>query len=349
MKKIRLGVIFGGKSSEYSVSLHSVSSLLRHCDPDKYEINCIGITQQGTWYYLQKPDFDKIEHDHWVDDTVVEMCLSLGEKKGIILFDEKRTLKELDVIFPVLHGKNGEDGTLQGYLELSQIPYVGCNVLSSSCVMDKEFTHILCEHAHIPCAPYICVYKRDAKDLKKIYEDAVSELGNVLFIKPCNAGSSYGISKVRNYEEFVKGMEEAFQHDSKILIEKNIEGFEIGCAVLGNDELVVGECDEICTEKDFFDFDAKYELEATHIYCPARITKEQSEIAKRMAMKAYRVMNCSGFTRVDMFVCKDGNIILNELNTIPGLTATSRYPSMISHAGYSFSQLIDRLIELAME
>lgn len=348
MKKIRLGVIFGGKSSEYSVSLHSVSSLLRNCDPNKYEIYCIGITKQGNWYYLPEADYDKIEHDHWKDETCIEACLSLNGKKGLVLFDDQHTHLDLDVIFPVLHGKNGEDGTLQGYLELAQIPYVGCNVLSSSCVMDKEFTHILCENAQIPCAPYLCVYKYDYQDEKALYEKAVEQLGSTLFIKPCNAGSSYGISKVRNFEEFKKGMEEAFHHDSKVLIEKNIEGFEIGCAVMGNDEIIVGECDEIETHKDFFDFDAKYALDATTIHCPARITKQQSECAKEMARKAYRVMNCSGFTRVDMFVCKDGGILLNELNTIPGLTATSRFPSMMKEIGISFSELIDRLIELAL-
>lgn len=349
MEKIRLGVIFGGKSSEYSVSLHSVSSMLRSVNPEKYEIRCIGISPSGSWYYLTQPDYDKIEHDHWLDDTCVEMCLSMGEKRGIVLLDGRNTFIDLDVVFPVLHGKNGEDGTLQGYLELAQIPYVGCHVLSSSCVMDKEFTHILCESANIPCTPYKCIYKNEYKNEKEIYEDAVSKLGNVLFIKPCNAGSSYGISKVRSFEEFKAGMEEAFRHDSKVLIEKSIDGFEIGCAVLGNDELVVGECDEIETHKDFFDFAAKYELDQTEIHCPARISKKQSDIAKELAKKAYRVMNCEGFARVDMFVCKNGDIVLNELNTIPGLTATSRYPSMISHAGYSFSALIDRLIQLALE
>ena len=348
MEKIRLGVIFGGKSSEYSVSLHSVSSMLRNVDPEKYDVSCIGITPQGSWYYLTQPDYDKIEHDHWLDDTCVEMCLSLGKEKGIVLLDDEKTRIPLDVIFPVLHGKNGEDGTLQGYLELAQIPYVGCGVLSSSCVMDKEFTHILCESAGIPCTPYMCIYKCEYHDENKIYEEAVSKLGKVLFIKPCNAGSSYGISKVRSLEEFKAGMEEAFKHDTKVLIEKNIVGFEIGCAVLGNDELIVGECDEIETHKDFFDFDAKYALDATEIHCPARISEEQSRTAKEMAQKAYRVMNCRGFTRVDMFVCENGKIVLNELNTIPGLTATSRYPSMISFAGISFSELIDRLIQLAM-
>ena len=348
MAKIRLGVIFGGKSSEYSVSLHSVGSMLRNCDTNKYDIHCIGITQDGDWYYLPNPDYDKIEHDHWVDENAIEMCLGLGKEKGIVLLDGKNTRIELDVIFPVLHGKNGEDGTLQGYLELAQIPYVGCGVLASSAVMDKEFTHIICESADIPCSPYMCVYKNEYKDSKTTYETAVNKLGDILFIKPCNAGSSYGISKVRNYDEFVKGMEEAFKHDTKVLIEKNIVGFEIGCAVLGNDELIVGECDEVETFKDFFDFDAKYEMEATKIYCPARISEEQTKVAKEMAKKAYRVMNCKGFTRVDMFVCEDGSIILNELNTIPGMTATSRYPSMISHAGFKFNELIDRLIELAL-
>lgn len=346
MDKIKLGVVFGGKSSEYSVSLHSAASLLRNI-PNTYEVHCIGITDKGNWYYLPNPDFDAIEHDHWQDASCIEVVLGLGEKKGLILLDEAHTQIPVDVLFPCLHGKNGEDGTIQGYFELAQIPYVGCNVLSSSSSMDKEFTHILCESANVPCAPYLCVHDYEKLD-HEYYTKVVAQLGLPIFIKPCNAGSSYGISKIRNEAEFMQGMKEAFMHDNKVLCETSIDGFEIGCAVMGNHELIIGECDEIDTHKDFFDFAAKYDLDDTQIHCPARISKEISDQAKAIAQNVYRTMNCSGMARVDMFVCKDGSIVFNELNTIPGFTATSRYPSMMKAVGYSFSDVIDRLIQLAL-
>ena len=346
MEKIKLGVVFGGKSSEYSVSLHSAASLLRNI-PDKYELHLIGITPQGKWYYVPKHDFDAIEHDHWLNEECCEVVLGLGGEKCLMLLNDEHEKIQIDVIFPCLHGKNGEDGTVQGYLELAQIPYVGCGVLSSSASMDKEFTHILCESAQVPCAPYICVHDYETYD-SALYEKAVSKLGLPIFIKPCNAGSSYGISKVRNEAEFLKGMQEAFKHDTKVLCEKAIDGFEIGCAVMGNHDLIIGECDEIDTHKDFFDFAAKYDLDDTQIYCPARINAAASARAKEMAQTVYRTMNCSGMARVDMFVCKDGSIIFNELNTIPGFTATSRYPSMMKAIGLSFSEVIDRLIQCAL-
>lgn len=349
MNKIKMAVVFGGKSSEYSVSLHSAASLLRNCSEDLYELTLIGITEQGDWYHLGHKDYDRIEHDHWFDDTCEEVYLSLGKEKGLVLRESNKTLP-IDVIFPCLHGKNGEDGTIQGYFELAQIPYVGCNVLASSTIMDKEFTHIICESGNIPCSPYICVYQDLYDDEEKWYNTCVEKLGLPIFIKPCNAGSSYGISKIRNYEEFKVGMKLAFEHDTKVLCETAIDGFEIGCAVLGNGhDLIVGECDEIETHKDFFDFKAKYGLEDTQIHCPARLTPEQSAHAKELAKKAYTRLNCSGMTRVDMFVCTDGRIILNELNTIPGFTATSRYPSMMKAAGYSFEEVINKLVKLAMK
>lgn len=347
MNKVQLGVVFGGKSSEYSVSLHSAASLLRNI-PDTYEIHLLGITQEGRWYYVKDHDYDAIEHDHWYNENCIEVTLAMGKEKKLILLDQDHTEISIDVIFPCLHGKNGEDGTIQGYFELAQIPYVGCGVLSSSASMDKEFTHILCENAQIPCAPYICVHDYDTWD-HDLYEQAVEKLGLPIFIKPCNAGSSYGISKVRNEQEFLQGLKNAFQHDNKVLCEKAIDGFEIGCAVLGNKQLIVGECDEIDTHKDFFDFAAKYDLDDTQIYCPARISPQISAKAKEMATQVYRTMNCKGMARVDMFVCQDGSIVLNELNTIPGFTATSRYPSMMKAIGYSFSEVIDRLIQLALE
>lgn len=351
MEKIKLAVIFGGKSSEYSVSLHSAESLLSHCDQNKYELILIGITEEGQWLHYPKLDFEAVAHDTWHQDADCrEVVLSPSSSRGLLEINESGYQQlPVDVIFPCLHGPNGEDGTIQGLFELADIPYVGCGPLASSCGMDKEFTHILCENAGVVCAPYLCVYQENQEDLSDIYQNALNKLGLPMFIKPANAGSSYGISKISNEEEFIKGIEFAFNYDHKVLVEAAIDGFEIGCAVLGNHELIVGECDEIDTKNSFFDFAAKYALENTQIHCPARISKELSDKAKEIAKKVYRTMNCSGMCRVDMFINSKQEIIFNEVNTIPGFTATSRYPSMMKAAGITFNELIDRLVQLALE
>ena len=339
----KLGIVFGGQSSEYSVSLHSVSSLLRQIHKEKYELILIGITKDGK-SYLYNGSVDDIEHDHWFGDNCIPCSFCKG---GIILNDSSLKKIDLDVVFPVVHGKNCEDGTLQGLFEVNNIHFVGCGTLASSMCMDKEITHILCDSEGIPCSKYICLRKNE--------EVSPEEIEKVIplpwIVKPCNAGSSYGVSKVNKIEEFNKAREEAFKYDGrgKILVEEFVEGKEIGCAVLGNDDLFIGSIDEIDTKKEFFDFGAKYELEETEILCPAPISEEQFRIAQTMAAKVYKTMNCQGFARIDMFVRKDGSIILNEVNTIPGLTATSRYPSMMKEVGLEFSDLIDKLVDLARE
>lgn len=348
MSKIKLAVIFGGKSSEYSVSLHSAESLLEHCSLDKYDLVLIGITQAGKWLFYPSNDYSAIAHDTWHQNpNCKEVVLSPSSNRGFLVLDQEIKELAVDVVFPCLHGKNGEDGTMQGLLKLSGIPYVGCDHLASAVTMDKEFTHILAENAGILCAPYLCLYEENHDDLASMYQKSTKKLGLPIFIKPANAGSSYGISKINNEEDFIQGVHHAFKHDHKVLLETTIEGFEIGCAVMGNDELFVGECDEIDTKKDFFDFEAKYALDNTQIYCPARITKETSDRAKEIAKSVYRTLNCSGMTRVDMFVTPTNEIVFNEANTIPGFTATSRYPSMMKAAGLSFEEVIDRLVNLA--
>lgn len=348
MGKIKLAVIFGGKSSEYSVSLHSAESLLEHCDLAKYELVLIGITQDGKWLNYPSSDYEAIAHDTWHQNpNCREVVINPSPNRGFLVVDHEIKELPVDVVFPCLHGKNGEDGTMQGLLKLANLAYVGCDLLASAVTMDKEFTHILAERAGILCAPYLCLYEENHDDLVEVYKKASKELGLPIFIKPANAGSSYGISKINNEAEFIQGVLNAFKHDHKVLLETTIEGFEIGCAVMGNDELMVGECDEIDTKNAFFDFEAKYALDNTQIYCPARISKELSDQAKEIAKKVYRTLNCSGMTRVDMFVTPNNEIVFNEANTIPGFTATSRYPSMMKAAGFSFEEVIDRLVELA--
>lgn len=354
MKKLKLAVIFGGNSSEYPVSLHSAGSLLTQINQERYEIIQIGITQDGKWYEYHGA-IEDIEHDRWSDHPdnreVVLSCSTAH--KGFLVLAKDHTYEELavDCIFPVLHGKNGEDGTIQGLFELAGIPYVGCGPMSSAICMDKEMTHIICEHAGVPCAPYMAVYEQDVIDEKALYEEADKKLHVPFFIKACNAGSSFGVHKVHNFEEFKKDLKDSFYHDGKgkVIFEATIEGFEIGCAVMGNKQIFAGSVDEIETSEEFFDYEGKYAMVNSAIHCPARISEALFEQARTMAKQAYKAMNCQGMTRVDMFVTPENTIVFNELNTIPGFTATSRYPSMMSAAGIQFSELIDQLIDFALE
>lgn len=353
IRKIKLAVIFGGKSSEYSVSLHSAGSAIHNMDLNKYELYFIGITQEGKWYYYPHNDIEAIEHDIWREkDGVCDVVLSCSETyKGFLKLSQEGTFKKMDVdcIFPILHGKNGEDGTLQGLFALSGIPFVGCDCVSSAISMDKEYTHIVCENAGINMAPYLCVNNTPHFNVEECYEQAISKLTFPMFIKPANAGSSYGISKVNNKQQFIEGIQLAFKHDRKIIIESGIDGFEVGTAALGNDIVTIGEVDEVETHKDFFDFAAKYELDATTIHCPARISSEKKQEIQSIARTVYQAMGCRGLARIDLFLTPDGDIVFNELNTIPGFTSASRYPSMMREIGIDFPTLIDRLVSLALE
>lgn len=345
MNRYNLAVLFGGQSSEYSVSLHSTTSFLRQIHADKYNIIMIGIDPNGIFYYYDG-SIDAIEHDTWRQDSSCTPCAFVH--KGVIRLDRPEEKMDLDVAFPVLHGKNGEDGCIQGLLELMNIHYVGCDVMSSSISMDKEIMHILCKEADIPCAPYICLKKFEANPT---FEEIEKQIPLPWIIKPCNAGSSYGVHKVESKEDFEPAVDDAFYYDGrgKILVEKAIDGFEIGCAVMGNETVFTGSIDEIQIHGSIFDFEGKYEDKGAEIICPARIEPKQFKQAQELAYRTYKAMNCTGLARVDMFLTSDGKIILNELNTIPGFTDTSRYPSMMKEAGIGFSDLIDRLIELAMQ
>lgn len=350
--KTKLAILFGGKSDEYSISLHSAAAIIDNVPQELFDVTLIGITQDGKWL-LYDGITDKINDDTWHRGNLCPVLLSMGEDfKGLIKLntDEGTYEKlEIDCIFPVLHGRNGEDGTIQGLCQMTGISFVGCDMTSSAVCMDKEFTHIICENATIKTAPYISASNSNKLNVKNLYEEALERFSLPMFIKPANNGSSIGISKIRNYDEFEKGIMEAFQHDNKVVIEKMIEGFEIGCAVLGNEELIIGEVDEIDTKNDFFDYVEKYSQHNSKIYCPARIGDELKEEAKSIAEKTYRALGCKGMARVDMFVTPENKIYLNEINTIPGLTDLSRYPSMLRRIGIEYSDLIVKLVELAME
>jgi D-alanine---D-serine ligase len=347
IQKKSVAVLFGGCSTEYEVSLQSAASVIDHLDRDKYDLVLIGITREGVWFRYGGNTED-IRKDRWqVHPSCIPALISPSrDAAGIVeLVGTEYRVTPVDVVFPVLHGKNGEDGTVQGLLELAGIPFVGCDTLSSAVCMDKGFASKLVRAAGIDVAESLTVYAGD--DLHTSAEEA-ERLGFPLYVKPARSGSSFGITKAYDKFELMEGIRLAFAHDQKVIIEQNISGFEIGCAVLGQGEPLVAKIDEIELQGEFFDYDEKYSLASSKIHLPARISEELAVKAKEKAKLIYRILGCTGLARVDMFVGEDGRIIFNEVNTMPGFTAASRYPNMMNASHISYPELMDHLIQLAL-
>lgn len=347
MKKINVGIFFGGCSPEYSVSLSSASGVILNMDTEKYNPVLIGITQKGEWFHYAGP-VDKLLSDTWQnpsDCTPAVLSPNRGENCLILLGGEGVSRIPLDIAFPVLHGGNGEDGTLQGLLELSGIPIAGCGTLASALGMDKDRAHRLASLEGVR-VPRHLVLEPDMPI--ELLENFADEIGYPLFVKPVKAGSSYGVTKVNSKEQLAPAVALAFRYDSQALLEENIPGFEVGCAVLGSKELIVGEVDEIELSGGFFDFTEKYTLKTSAIYVPARIAPAKAAEIKEKAKRIYRTLGCTGFARVDMFLTPEGEVVFNEVNTIPGFTEHSRYPGMMKAAGYSFREVISRILELGL-
>lgn len=343
----KIAVIFGGCSPEYSVSLQSAYAVISHMNTLKYTPVLIGISKTGDWF-LYNGNIEKIPADTWCNSTdCTPVVVSQNRSVHNLLVMKNGRVKEvsIDAAFPVLHGCNGEDGTVQGIFELAGIPLVGCGVLSSALCMDKDRAHKLVHSTGI-LVPASFTLDR-TMDEKTVLQKA-NELGYPVFVKPIKAGSSYGISKVSNCHELPAALSVAFEYDNRVIIEECISGFEVGCAVLGNDILTVGEVDEIELADGFFDFTEKYTLKTSSIHVPARIKNDIAEQIKQTAMMIYRTLDCRGFARVDMFLSSSGQIIFNEVNTIPGFTTHSRYPNMMKAAGYSFEQIVSTVIEQAV-
>lgn len=347
MQKKTIAIIFGGNSSEYEVSLQSVSSVLENLDTEKYEIIPVGITRQGDWYRYEG-NYSRIPENTWMEDTknLIPVVISQNRAEhGMIEFrGEGRKIIRLDCVFPVLHGKNGEDGTLQGLFELAGIPVIGCNTLSSALCMDKDRAHKLVGLAGVAVPKSVTV----PAYLRSSIKELVKGLNYPLFVKPVRAGSSFGITKIYREEELQTAVDLAFEHDDEVIVEENIDGFEVGCAVLGKEKLTVGRVDEIELTDGFFDYTEKYTLKTSQIYMPARIDQVTEKRIQKTAVAIYRALGCSGFARVDMFLTPSGEIVFNEVNTIPGFTSHSRYPNMMKGIGLSFSEMLDRLIGLYM-
>jgi D-alanine-D-alanine ligase len=333
VRMLKLLVVFGSQSSEHEISCISAGNILENIDLNKYTVTKLGINKAGEWFKF-KGSNKSIKSNSWIN-----------EKENLeVVKDVIGLIKEHDVAFPVLHGKFGEDGTIQGLFELCEVKYVGCGVLASAVGMDKEFTKILASLKSVPIVPYQAFSKGQEVILDK------SIVGDYpLIVKPSNAGSSYGVTKVSNEEELMKAVEHAFLYDKKLLIEKFIPAREIELAVLGNVDLIISEPGEILSAHELYDFDAKYNNADSRVVIPADLKKEEIDRLKSYSEKVYRGINGRGLSRIDFFISKkDGEIYFNEINTLPGCTDISMYPKMMECSGISYKELIDKLIELAM-
>ena len=352
MQKKNIAVIFGGKSSEHEVSRVSAYYVISSIPKDKYNIYTIGIKKDGKWL-LYSGDVSKIPDGSWENDennlrAFIAPAPTVG---GLVVLDgDTCKIINIDVIFPALHGKNGEDGTIQGLFELAGIPYVGCGVLASADCMDKIVTNTIFESLGISQAKFTWCYAVDyKKSPDKVIEQVEGCLDYPIFVKPSNAGSSVGVSKANDREELKKAIVIASNEDSRILFEETIIGKEVECAVIGNDEPFASVTGEIAPATEFYDYDAKYNDENSKLFIPARISDETMEKVRQTAVKAYRAIGCTGLSRVDFFVSDDNRIFLNEINTLPGFTSISMYPKLMANSGIKGSELIEKLINLAFE
>ncbi|MFA5931891.1 MAG: D-alanine--D-alanine ligase family protein [Candidatus Paceibacterota bacterium] len=307
IRKIKIGVLFGGKSAEHEVSLVSAKNVINALDKTKYLVTPIKIDRSGKF--------------------------------------NLNIIKNFDVIFPVMHGPFGEDGSMQGLLKLAGVPFIGPSVLGSAVGMDKEIMKRILRDAGIPIGKFVAIKENDKINFNKIKK----ELGSPMFIKPANMGSSVGISKVRNEKEFKKGISDAFKYDSKIIIEEFIKGREIECALLGNDMPIASIPGEIIANQDFYSYDAKYIDAGSVAEIPAKIDKKTTKKIQELAIKTFQTLNCEGLSRVDFFLKKNGDVLVNEINTLPGFTAISMYPKLWEASGLPLPKLLDKLINLAIE
>jgi D-ala D-ala ligase N-terminal domain protein len=340
MEKLKLGVIYGGMSTENKVSCVSGASVIKNLNKEKYDITPIYIDEKGNWFEIKNLDKnEKIEIDNVM-----------------------KFLKKIDVVFPVLHGLYGEDGTIQGIFELLKIPYVGCGVLASSVGMDKVYTKIIFDKAEINQTKYVYIRKYEDKyiyidnnfnekvlGLKDIEKIVIEKLKYPMFIKPSNSGSSVGISKANNQEELENAIIEASKFDKKILIEEGIDGREVECAVLGNEEIKSSCVGEIKAADEFYSYDAKYKNQESKTLIPANISEEKSKEIQKLAIKAFKAIDGKGLSRVDFFIEKDTEkVYINEINTLPGFTSISMYPKLFEQVGVGYTELLDKLIDLAL-
>ncbi len=347
MNKKTVAVLFGGQSSEHEVSCVSATTIIKNINTDLYRIIIIGITKGGKW--IKVDSVDDIKSGDWIKGSVTAVISPDATQKAVLFLDGNKVSSEkIDAVFPALHGLYGEDGTVQGLLELAKIPYVGCGVVASGVSMDKLFTKIIVDTLGIRQAKYVPVMKKDLEQISQVVEKIEQKLLYPVFIKPSNAGSSRGISKAFNRDDLIKGLHTAAQHDRKILVEETINGREVECAVLGGNEPKASGVGEIIAAADFYDYDAKYNNEASKTVLSPELPGNAAEIIRDYAVKIFKAVDGFGLSRVDFFVDKEtGEVIFNELNTLPGFTSISMYPMLWEAKGIGKPQLIEKLLQLA--
>lgn len=350
MGRLRVGTIFGGKSAEHEVSLQSARNILDALDRERFDPVLIGIDKSGHWQ-LSDPDTFLLNADDPARITLHRSGQELAVRPGqerlqLAVTDPATALDQIDVVFPIVHGTLGEDGSLQGLLRMANLPFVGSGVLGSAVAMDKDVAKRLLRDAGLAVAPFVCLRRGDSID----FDTLTAQLGTPLFVKPANQGSSVGVSKVCDAAGFAAALELALSYDHKVLVESAIIGREIECAVLGNDDPQASVCGEIVLHDEFYAYDTKYINEAgAEVAVPAAIDAASNARIRMIALQAYRVLDCAGLARVDVFLTASGEVVINEINTLPGFTRISMYPKLWQASGMTYSDLITRLIELALE
>ncbi|QEI09020.1 D-alanine--D-alanine ligase [Pigmentiphaga aceris] len=352
MKKLRAGIIFGGKSAEHEVSLQSAKNIVDAIDKNKFDVTLLGIDKQGQWHVSDVSNYLHNANDPAriaLHHSRQHVALIPGQtQQQLIQSRDASALAQLDVVFPIVHGTLGEDGSLQGMLRMADIPFVGSSVLGSAVSMDKDVTKRLLRDAGLKVAPFVTVTRSTRN--KHDFATVTAKLGLPLFIKPANQGSSVGVSKARTEDEFNQALALAFDYDHKVLVESAIVGREIECAILGNEHPRASVCGEIVVSDDFYSYDTKYINEqGAVVKAPADLSDEINERIRAIAIQAFQALDCCGMARVDVFLTPDGDVIINEVNTLPGFTNISMYPKLWEASGLGYTDLITTLIELAME
>ena len=352
LKKLSVCVLFGGVSSEHEVSLRSAESVLNRLDKDKYHIFPVGITKDGDWILFGGKDYGMLPAGTWQNcEENRRAALSPVRGQGLLSFENDCVVRErIDVVFPVMHGENCEDGAIQGLLQIAGIPYVGPRVAASAACMDKTITKLIADAAGVRQAAWQLVTREGFARSREAALSAVeARFAYPVFVKPAGTGSSVGVAKAKDRAELETAVEAALKYDRKVLVEEFIRGQEVEVAVLGNDNPFASVCGEIDSGAEFYDYDAKYISDCAHLYIPARISEQTAEQVRELAVRVYRAMGCRGLSRVDFFVKADGEVVFNEINTIPGFTSISMYPKLFEASGIPYGELLDDLIALALE
>ena len=353
LKKLSVCVLFGGVSPEHEVSLRSAESVLNNLDKQKYNIFPVGITNDGDWILFGGDDYAMLPAGTWQDHpNNRRAAISPVHGQGLLSFENDCVVRErIDVVFPVLHGENGEDGSMQGLLQIAGIPYVGPHVAASAACMDKTITKLIADHAGVRQAAWRLVTAAEfARNADAVMDGVEGQFAYPVFVKPAGTGSSVGVSKARDREGLEQALTAALKYDCKVLVEEFIDGQEVEVAVLGNDNPFASVCGEIDAGADFYDYEAKYISDCADLYIPARISEEASEQVRETAVRVYQAMGCRGLSRVDFFVTREGQeVVFNEINTIPGFTSISMYPKLFEASGIPYGELLDDLLALALD